>query len=302
MRLLATAVLFAFMVALSGAQDATDEGKLRDEIRAWEIKAATWGALRRLEITDEQARGLLDVAKKAAEARADYEVKLTKLREQQEEAFTSFRTEDIRNTGFTPKVENAAAVADHEEIALNKKHADRISELEKAAPLTEEQREMIAIFKPENPVPLFDRRDAPPLPPDLGAFVRKLRRLSDGEFGREKEELRNEFLRVIDARTRESEDLVACLARADEALKQIRALPDERVNRDVPRIVRKTRPRTKADRLREELAEIHKDKYGAIGPVGRFLLLPPLVEALSKRLGVKVDNAPVVTGSAAAPT
>lgn len=227
MRILPAVLHLAMCAPFAGAQEATEETKLKEEIRALELKVVACGLMQRLEITDDQAKTLLDLAKKAAVAKTDYQDRLVKLRQEQVKAFTDFRTEDIRNTGFSANVEGAAARAEHRETELRKRFFDRIAALERETPLTQEQIEVFASIKPENPatlVAIFERR-APPL-------------------------------------------------------------------------VQKARTMPKAEQVREELREIHKEHYGEIGPVGRFLLLPGLVEVLSKRLGVKLEGAPVVTDAA----
>ncbi|MBI2899605.1 MAG: hypothetical protein HYY17_05430 [Planctomycetes bacterium] len=296
MKRLAIAFLL-LLPAPARTQESSDEAKLKEEIRTLEQRVLAWGAMRRVGVTDAQARPLLDLVKKAAIAKADYDAAMAKLRDEQLRAFRAFRQEDFANIGFTPKVEQAAGRADHEEKVLFKKLADRIEAMAKESPLTEDQAELLALFRPENPGSIFAKRDPGPLPDALANFVRKLRRLTDAEFERQKDALREEFLRAIDARAADAKDMVKVLQEADEAMKQIRALPEDRVLADVPKIVRKARPKAKAENLRDELGDIHKQKYGQIGPVGRFLLLPALGEALAKRLGVKADLPPTASGA-----
>lgn len=264
-------------------------------IEELEARALAWGVQRRLEITDEQAKTLLDLAKQADVARVEYEARLATLRKEQVKAFTAFREEDIKNVGFTPSVERNAGAAEHQEKVLGKAYADRIEAIAKKAPLTEEQITLLGLYRPGKLEAIFVK--LPPLRPELAQFVRKLRSKSAAEFERQHETLRDEFLRVIGARTSEVDDLASFLASIDEAMKQIRALAEDRVDRDVPRIVRKASPKTREEELREGLGEIHKQKYGEIGPVGKLLLLPAMIETLSKRLGVKAEKNPTPTGA-----
>ncbi|MBI2931671.1 MAG: hypothetical protein HYY16_08470 [Planctomycetes bacterium] len=281
------------LVAL--AQDTPDDARAREEIRILETKAAAWGALRALDLTDDEARTLLDLAKKASEAQADYEARLQKLRDQEVKALRAFREEDLRNVGFAPETERAAAQADHEESTLTKRFRDRVTELENQAPLTEQQQQMLAHFRPEDAAALFDKRAAPPLPPELQNFVGKLRRLSETEFEQQKDDLRREFAKALKPSPNPDEDVSARMKQMDAAMREIRSLPPDRVNRDVPRIARQARPKETPQRVREELQDIYQQKHGAIGPVGRLLLLPGLTEALAKRLGEKPPATPVAT-------
>lgn len=247
-----------------------------------EARAVAWAAQRKLDCTDDQARAILDLAKEADRARVEYEAKIAALRKEQLKAFTAFREEDLKNAGFTPSVERAAGSAEHEEKVLGKAYADRIEAIAKRSPVTVDFELRIE--------PLLLAK-APPLRPELANFVRKLCSKTPAEFERQREALRDEFLRVIDARTSEVDDLASFLAAIDDAMKQIRE------GGDVVRIIRKAAPRTREELLREGLGEIHKQKYGEIGPTGRFLLLPALIEVLSKRLHVRVEKNPTPTGS-----
>lgn len=216
-------LLFLFTLA-TWAEESPDETRLRGEIKTLEQEFIVRGALLRLSVTEEQAAGLLAVARKAAEEKARYEEKMDAILQDELEAYAAFHEEDLQNVGFTPQVERCTAEAEHREKALNKEFADRIGELELEAPFTAEQREMLSLFRLQNPA----------------AFFRK----SDG------------------------------------------------------REPAPARPKGEAERLRESLDEIHKEKYGAIEGAGMFLLLPALAGVLSERLG---EPAPSAT-AAGAPT
>ncbi|MBI3098743.1 MAG: hypothetical protein HYY93_10965 [Planctomycetes bacterium] len=138
------------LALLSLRAEDQDPALLKREIETLEQRTVAVGLMRKLNLTNEQARALLPLAKEAGTAREEFQTRLLRLQEEQSKVFAEFRTQDLENEGFTPEVERATSRLDDREKDLRKAFSDHLAELEERAPFTEAQRALISRLKPEN--------------------------------------------------------------------------------------------------------------------------------------------------------
>jgi len=98
-------------------------------------------AVNAMQLSHEQARELLSIAKRTQAIWFEYRERMKEVLREQVEAFTAFKSEDLLNLGFTPETERRTAIASAKGKNLNKWLADSIAPLaeEAAKVLTEEQ-------------------------------------------------------------------------------------------------------------------------------------------------------------------
>lgn len=121
----------------------------------------------------------------------------------------------------------------------------------------------------------------------LEEFVAKVRKMNDAEFDSEKEELVTELVRLKKWDITRADNEMDFFRDAIAALREVRALPKERVGDMAASILNNAAPKSKEEKIRKELGDIHKVEYGALGPVGKFFINGYLIELFCKLTGEK---------------
>jgi len=137
--------LFAVMtlgvlVGVSVAQTLSRDEAI-ERIQPLIAEIAALRAVNAMQLSQEQARELLSIAKRTQAIWSEYRERMKEVLREQVEAFTAFKSEDLLNVGFTPETERRTAIASAKGKNLNKWLADSIALLaeEAAKVLTEEQ-------------------------------------------------------------------------------------------------------------------------------------------------------------------
>lgn len=99
-------------------------------------------AVNAMQLSLEQMQKLLPIAKRAQTEWSNYQERFRVVLQEQLDAFTKFRTEDLHNVGFTPQTERCTAQANHKGKELMKQLSDAVAALtqEAEAVLTPEQK------------------------------------------------------------------------------------------------------------------------------------------------------------------
>jgi predicted DNA-binding protein (UPF0251 family) len=130
-RWLAAVTVLWFLVGASIAQTLSRE-EVIERIRPLLSEIAALRAVNAMQLSQEQARELLSIAKRAQAIWSEYRERMKEVLREQVEAFSAFKSEDLLNVGFTPETERRTAVASAKGKNLSKWLADSI------APLAEE--------------------------------------------------------------------------------------------------------------------------------------------------------------------
>jgi hypothetical protein len=139
-RWLAAVTVLWFLVGASIAQTLSRE-EVIERIRPLLSEIAALRAVNAMQLSQEQARELLSIAKRVQAIWSEYRERMKEVLREQVEAFSAFKSEDLLNVGFTPETERRTAVASAKGKNLNKWLADSIAPLAEEAEkiLTEEQ-------------------------------------------------------------------------------------------------------------------------------------------------------------------
>jgi hypothetical protein len=139
-RWLAAVTVLWFLVGASIAQTLSREEAI-ERIRPLLSEIAALRAVNAMQLSQEQARELLSIAKRAQAIWSEYRERMKEVLREQVEAFSAFKSEDLLNVGFTPETERRTAVASAKGKNLSKWLADSIAPLAEEAEkiLTEEQ-------------------------------------------------------------------------------------------------------------------------------------------------------------------
>ncbi len=139
-RWLAAVTVLWFLVVASIAQTLSRE-EVIERIRPLLSEIAALRAVNAMQLSQEQARELLSIAKRAQAIWSEYRERMKEVLREQVEAFSAFKSEDLLNVGFTPETERRTAVASAKGKNLSKWLADSIAPLAEEAEkiLTEEQ-------------------------------------------------------------------------------------------------------------------------------------------------------------------
>lgn len=135
-RWLAAVTVLWFLVGASIAQTLSREEAI-ERIRPLLSEIAALRAVNAMQLSQEQARELLSIAKRAQAIWSEYRERMKEVLREQVEAFSAFKSEDLLNVGFTPETERRTAVASAKGKNLSKWLADSI------APLAEEAEKIL---------------------------------------------------------------------------------------------------------------------------------------------------------------
>jgi hypothetical protein len=139
-RWLAAMTVLGFWVGVSFAQTLSRDEAI-ERIRPLLSEIAALRSVNAMQLSHEQARELLSLAKRAQTIWSEYRERMKEVLREQVEAFSAFKSEDLLNVGFTPETERRTAIASAKGKNLNKWLADSIAPIaeEAAKVLTEEQ-------------------------------------------------------------------------------------------------------------------------------------------------------------------
>jgi predicted DNA-binding protein (UPF0251 family) len=100
-RWLAAVTVLWFLVGASIAQTLSRE-EVIERIRPLLSEIAALRAVNAMQLSQEQARELLSIAKRAQAIWSEYRERMKEVLREQVEAFSAFKSEDLLNVGFTP--------------------------------------------------------------------------------------------------------------------------------------------------------------------------------------------------------
>ncbi|MBI2919958.1 MAG: hypothetical protein HYY18_02610 [Planctomycetes bacterium] len=300
-RFLALALLLA-----SAIPSRADESALRTEIAALEKQVATWTLLDALQLTREQAEQLWPLVNEANSLARAWEDRISGIHSREIFAFTLFRVDDMAGNGLDPEVERAAAIANHDEESARKRFLDSLATIEEraAAILTPAQRDLVAsrgdgLRAVKARMGGNVKRTPGEMPEDVADAVSRIRRVSDEQYPGKRDSLRATLERLLGWSPREEPSMGAYVARVNASMDAIRRLPEGQLAARAPRLLEEARPKSEAERLRGELREIHKDKYGAAGALGMLLANALTRNAVGLKFGMLEGPATVPQRQAA---
>jgi hypothetical protein len=293
---LAAALLVACIARTAPSEE--PKGSWNQKLRVLQEEVLVLGVLHRLHLDKKQLGCLLHCAYMSRGAHEVYEKACAELNPKFEEACIALKKEDEAYRGLTQKVMGRAGKLEHQLKVEQKKMFDTVN--------------------------LYEKKFTGALRPVQDAVVKNLenmqglrgllRFLAPARLGRGQEKRRKavrvelETIRGYSkARWKEKEaDVIGTYVAAYEKyhkpldeegrkryrqqlsilFEEVRKMDAEVLAASVSELSRRMLPSDRVETLRKELRDIQKLKYGGIGVVGKFMLLPRLIPVLEERLGL----------------
>ncbi|RME86408.1 MAG: hypothetical protein D6785_03395, partial [Planctomycetota bacterium] len=254
-----------------------NNGEEKEKILSLQI--FTLNLIKGLKLSKDQLQKIWEISCKAQKLHQRYKGEEQKLYGEMEKSFSEFKKEDELNLGFSKNVERKTATTNHKYKVFKKRFCQEMNLLEDQVLklLSPQQKERLKEYHPH----IIPRKYWSPKE-ELWAFLKMIHKMSERRWNH----FQNRALpRILKRRQRFIKK--RCNFSLDEwllFLEYLRSLSEKELRKQKKGILSQVWKETKEERIRRELAEIHKRKYGSIGKVGKYLLHPYSAEIIQKLL------------------
>jgi len=282
--------------AQAAEEKATEEKKVdwNEKLRCLREEVLVHAVLTRLELSQKQMACMLECAYRSARAKETYDARTKVLAPLFEKACQDLHREDEAYQGLSTKVMNRAERIEHQIKVAFKTMAEEVNTYESkvSACLTPAQQALVKNFNAKGMHNLMRMLAPPkgrknrksPSSKVVRAVFERIRSWSDTEFNAEASKTAARFAEGFDKYSAPLEDKKAYTAHLLALFREVRAMDADTFKASLPGL--RLDPPDRIREIHHQLKAISKAKYGAVGPIGKLMLLGPMISILEKRLGL----------------
>jgi hypothetical protein len=260
---------------------------LRDEVLVHAV-------LTRLGLSKEQMVCMLECAYRSRRAKEAYDARIKVLAPLFEKACQDLHREDEAYRGLSDKVMNRAQRIEHQIKIAFKAMAEEVNTYESkvSACLTPAQQALVRNFNTKGMHNLMRMLHPRKGPEDrksrsskvVRALFERIRSWSDIEYDAEASKTAARLVEGFDKYRAPLEDKKAYTTHLLALFRKVRAMDADTFKAGLPGL--RLDPPNRIREIHQQLKAISKSKYGAVGPIGKFILMEPTISILEKRLGL----------------
>ena len=262
--------------------------RLQCQIEQIQQEIYSWNLIYQLRLTPVQLRQMLNITAQAAQKLQKYRQQQSELLEQFSKYLLLYSAEAAANKAFTPELERQVGHLSHREKTMRKHFCQVVNELEAQVKMILTPGQLRDV---ENYRPRLASRDHHPAQRRLMVLFQRLRSMSDYQFEKKARHIAQRLWQQLAKKRRRPRQMPPeQQQRMIAALRQLRAMSPEQFQRDADQFVQKFISGNTVMQARKQLKQLHKQAYGDVSNIGRYLLPPHCLPYYRKLLASSGRN------------